>query len=99
MIDWDRVHARREELEETPFASEIAVFNPRTGRVCGFADVGMRIWTLLETPRSAREIEAVLLVEFDVDPALCRRELEAFLMQLLAEDLVVPLPAAPQAVA
>lgn len=60
----------------------------------GVNRVGARIWSLLETPHSVSDLVRVLTSEFAVDEAVCRRETEAFLRQLIAKDLVAPCPAA-----
>lgn len=50
--------------------------------------VGARIWLLLEEPRSLDSLVKILTSEFDVAPAKCRREIEAFLGQLIDRQMV-----------
>lgn len=50
--------------------------------------VGARIWLLLEEPRSLDSLVKILTSEFDVAPAKCRREIEAFLGQLIDRRMV-----------
>ena len=50
--------------------------------------VGGRIWELLRDPRTVGELNEQLLSEFDVDPAECRTDVEAFLTNLLDEGLI-----------
>lgn len=50
--------------------------------------VGGRIWELLREPRSIGDLCRQLLSEFDVDPAVCRTDVEEFLAHLLEEGLV-----------
>lgn len=51
--------------------------------------VGARIWGLLESPRNLSDLVGILTREFAVEEAVCRRETEAFLRQLMARNMVV----------
>jgi hypothetical protein len=55
----------------------------------GVNRVGARIWSLLEQPHRLTDLVRILTGEFAVDEAVCRRETEAFLRQLMVENLVV----------
>ncbi len=51
--------------------------------------VGARIWSLLEKPRTVGEVVQSLMHEFAVDETTCRQHTEAFLRQLLAQKLII----------
>ena len=58
------------------------------GRYFGLEGVGPRIWSLLEQPRSFRQLCEALLDEFEIAPEDCRREVTTFLEELRRADLV-----------
>jgi len=76
----------------TPLAAEVdgelVMLDPATSRYYGLADTGMRIWQLLETPRSVEEITAVLVEEYAVDHDTCTAETLAFVGRLESAGLV-----------
>ena len=79
-------------------AGEAAILNLQNGVYYGLDPVGARIWNLIQTPRTVSELRDTLLQEYDVDPALCERDLLALLQSLAAEGLIeVKNEAAPQA--
>ena len=61
-----------------------------SGDCFSFTGPSARIWELLETPISAREIAAQLVGEFAIDDDACLAETLAFLDDLRAEGLVRP---------
>lgn len=70
----------------TPLAAEVdgelVMLDPATSRYFGLADTGMRIWQLLEEPRSVDDLVATLVAEYEVEPEQCTDEVMAFLDQL-----------------
>ena len=52
-------------------------------------EIGSRIWTLLEQPRSVAEVCALLQEEYDVRPDICQRTVLAFLNELQVETMLV----------
>ncbi len=58
------------------------------GMYFGLEGVGPRIWSLLEQPRSVRQLCEALIAEFDVAPDICRREVGTFLEELRRAQLV-----------
>ena len=61
---------------------ELVMMSVEKGRYVGFAEVGARIWELLETPQTVDDLCARLVEEFDVTPDVCRAEVETFLKEL-----------------
>lgn len=51
--------------------------------------VGSRIWGLLESPKNLSDLVEILTREFAVDEAVCRRETETFLRQLVAKKMAM----------
>jgi hypothetical protein len=69
-------------------AGEVVILNLQDGVYYGLNAVGARIWGLLEQPRSVEEIHAVLLEEYDIDAAVCEKQVAAVLNDLAAHGLV-----------
>ena len=72
----------------TSIGAETAVMSLKRGRYYAVGKVAERIWTLLESPISPREICEKLQKEYDVAPDRCEAEVSAFLGKLIEEELV-----------
>lgn len=58
------------------------------GNYYGLENVGAKIWRLLEKPTKVREIERILLEEYDIEPARCHEEVSQLLSDLIENGLV-----------
>jgi PqqD family protein of HPr-rel-A system len=87
-VDDDTVVQRSSAPLAAAVDGEIVMFHPDRGAYFGLVDVGTRIWELIEEPASLGAITTRLLAEYEVDPAACRSEAEAFLSQLADAGLV-----------
>ncbi len=67
---------------------ELVMMSIQKSRYYGLAEVGKRIWELLEKPRTAVDLCQALQQEFEVDPETCRQEVLNFLAQLQVEELI-----------
>lgn len=67
---------------------ETVVLQTETETYYGVEGVGGRAWELLQRPRTLGELQSELVEEYDVDPERCRRDVEAFVADLLDEELV-----------
>ena len=76
----------------TPLSAEVdgelVMLDPATSRYFGLADTGMRIWQLLEEPRSLDDVADALLREYEVDRQQCVAEVVEFVHQLESAGLV-----------
>ena len=61
---------------------ELVMMSAAKGNYIGLSSVGARIWELIETPQTAESLYDALIAEYDVDPATCRAEVDAFLATL-----------------
>lgn len=73
---------------------EAAILDSNSGIYFGLTGIGARIWELIQKPRRVDEILAILLEEYDVEPARCERDLWALLKQLSDKQLIVTRDAA-----
>jgi hypothetical protein len=58
------------------------------GMYYGLDPIGTRIWSMLDHPRSVREICEVLQEEYDVQTSECEQSVLALLRDLKGRDLV-----------
>lgn len=72
----------------TEIDGELVALDVTKGVCYGLNRMGTRIWQLIETPRSAREIAEILLTEFEVPPEVCTEQTLNLLRELAAADLV-----------
>jgi len=67
---------------------ELAILNLKTGVYFGLNSVGARIWSLLAETRTVREIRDLILMEYEVEPSDCERDLIKLLGELARYELV-----------
>jgi hypothetical protein len=84
----DAVVTRRAEPLTATVDGELVMLDPRTSRYFALDAIGLRVWELLEEPRSVAALCEALEGEFDVSPDACRRDVLAFLEQLENAELL-----------
>jgi len=67
---------------------EAAILNLKDGVYYGLDPVGARIWKLIQTPRTVREVRDMILEEYDVEADRCEKDLIALLQDLAKNDLI-----------
>lgn len=87
-ITLDTTLIRGTGVVEAEINSEVVAMNIETGNCYGLNSVGSRVWQLLASPISVRNLCEQLRAEFDVAPDICEREVLNLLRELRAEDLV-----------
>jgi hypothetical protein len=76
------------EQASADLGDEVAILNPKDGVYYGLDPVGARIWKLVQTPLTVREIRDTLLAEYDVESDRCERDLIALLEELAQRQLI-----------
>ena len=69
-------------------AGETVLLSMKTARYYGLADVGARIWSLLQSPVTVSEICRVVRSEYDVAPDTCQTDVGRFLEELATHELI-----------
>lgn len=69
-------------------ADEAAILHMRSGVYYGLDPVGARVWSLLAEPRSVQDLRAMIVEEYEVEPAKCESDLLRLLEQLRTEGLI-----------
>ena len=72
----------------TGIPDEVVILNIQSGKYHSLSMVGARVWSLIQTPRTVREIHELLLEEYDADADTCRCDLLALLKDLVSQGLV-----------
>ena len=86
--------ARNQDWLTAMVGDELVMMSAQKGKYIGLSSVGARVWELLETPRDIASLCNELEREFDVAPAVCRDEVDAFVKEL-AEHGAIALDPAP----
>ena len=75
---------------------ELVMMSAEKGNYIGLSEVGARIWELIETPQEVEAVCVRLQDEFEVEPEVCRTEVESFLNELVKHGAIAldPPPAA-----
>jgi hypothetical protein len=68
--------------------SEAVMLDIESGTYFGLRDVAKAIWDRLEQPIRVEDLCSRLVAQFEVDPATCRREVDAFLLDLYTKGLL-----------
>lgn len=92
------------EIVAKSFDGEVIIINLVTGAYYSLAGVGATIWQAIENRLPGREILATVSAHYDVEPATATADLERFIAELRAENIVVesegePLSTPPTAAA
>jgi hypothetical protein len=84
----DTVVAANPDAMSSSVGIETVILHFTAGTYFGLNEVGTRIWELVQTPRSVREIRDTLLEEYDVDAERCDRAVRSLLASLAEHGLI-----------
>ncbi|SRR5258706_5601274 len=68
---------------------EAALLHLPRGIYYGLDSVGARVWTLIQTPTSVRDVRDAIVREYEVEADRCEHDLLALLAELAAAGLIV----------
>jgi hypothetical protein len=78
----------------TSLGDDIVALNVEGGQCYGMEKVSAEVWRLLAEPTDLNRLCARLVELYEVEPAVCRTEVERLIDQLRSEGLVETVPAA-----
>ena len=84
----DTVLVATRKMVDASVGEETIILQLQNGQYYSLDEVGVRIWNLLKTRVTVREIEAALLAEYEVDAEECHREVVRLVSELMEEGLV-----------
>lgn len=79
---------RKEDLASTPVDGDLVILDLASNNYVGLDEIGRRIWTLIETPRSVADICESLAREYAGTTVEIERDVIAFLDALSEDGLV-----------
>ena len=88
MISKDSIVVAAKEQVSSDLAGEVVMLNLKNGTYYGLDEVGARVWSLIQEPRSVEAIRDAILEEYEVEPERCERDLLALLGDLAAANLI-----------
>lgn len=84
---------QRHELQGSRVGDDLVIFDARAGKYFATGPVGADIWTLLETPLSARALQERLMAIYAIDAETCQSQVQDFLAKMVEADLVTEVTA------
>lgn len=72
----------------TELEGEAVILDTAASEYYGLNEVGTRIWTLLQEPRTLDEIVKVLVEEYSVDRDQCEEDVRKLLNQMTEKNLL-----------
>lgn len=76
------------EQVSSDLAGEAVILNLKNGGYYSLNTVGLRIWELIQEPKTVTEIRDTILAEYDVEPEECNSHIFELLEKLAAEELI-----------
>jgi hypothetical protein len=67
---------------------ELVMMSAAKGNYIGLSEVGARIWEIIETPHEFEAVCARIEQEYEVEPGVCRTEVETFLNELVKHGAI-----------
>lgn len=80
--------SRVSDLAAADLDGETALLSVAQSAYFGMDPIASRVWSLLDGQRSVGEICALLVSEYDVEPARCQEDVLAYLTDLRREGLL-----------
>ena len=90
----DTIICRSDALLSSNIGDDVVMMNIERGEYYGLEAVAARIWALTEHAVSVESLCERLAAEYDVVPEQCRREVLAFVDELLDHHIVQVVPQA-----
>ena len=90
--DWelnlDNVVTKNMEIDDNDLDGEKVMMNLDKGQYFIMNEVGSRIWEIIETPLSVKEVISKLREEYEVDEETCTETVLEFLESLNKDELI-----------
>lgn len=84
----DSTIVRSSDQVSTDLGGEAVILGLRSQEYFGLEDVGVRIWNIIQEPKTVKDILDTLLNDYDVEPKRCERDLLAVLQEMADEGLI-----------
>ncbi|MCR4318908.1 MAG: lasso peptide biosynthesis PqqD family chaperone [Candidatus Brocadiaceae bacterium] len=84
----DSTIVRSSDQVSTDLGGEVVILGLQSQEYFGLEDVGVRIWEIIQEPKTVKEILDTLLNDYDVEPKRCESDLLAVLQEMTDEGLI-----------
>ncbi len=82
------LYMRSEKAMFTNVGEDILALNVHDGQCYGMEKVSAAVWRLLAEPTDVERICESLVEQYEVEPALCRADVERLMAQFQSEGLI-----------
>lgn len=87
LTDTTRISARPDQIS-SDLEGETILLHMTSGLYYGLNDIGVKIWSLIQTPQTLAEVRQTLLANYEVTVEDCDRELKELLISLSEAELI-----------
>ena len=84
----DSILVATQEQVSTELGKEFVILNLTSGTYFGLEDVGARVWSLLQEPRTLSAIQKTIVDEYEVDSQQSNQDLKTLVGKLTKAGLV-----------
>jgi hypothetical protein len=77
-----------QEQLSSDLGGEIVILNAKSGQYYGLNPMGATIWGLLEQPKTVKELQELILEQYEVDALTCEQDLRELLHQMQEKGLI-----------
>ena len=88
-IDLDTHVKRAEGFRTAAVQNDLMMLNIEQSAYYSMDSIGAEIWSMLESPRSVRELAERLQQRYAVTPEQCQQDVLAFLQEMRANGMIV----------
>lgn len=87
-ITLDSIVVRSSEIMTSPMDKELVMMSVDRGMYYGLDPIGADIWERLAQPVRVADLCAQLVLDYEVEPAVCAADVLAVLNEMATEDMV-----------
>ena len=84
---------RSAEALHSNVGEDVVALNVQSGHCYGMHDVTVAVWNLLAEPVSVDSLCEQLMAMYDVEPDVCRQDVERLVREFRSEGLIETVPA------
>lgn len=88
VVSADTIVVAAREQVSSDLGGEVAILDLKSGVYYGLDAVGARIWSLIQEPRTVREIHDIIISEYEVEAHRCKHDLVMLLQDLAEQELI-----------
>lgn len=85
----DTIIQRRNDLLFNEIDGEVVMLSIENGEYYGMDKVGSKIWKIIETPISFKDLIKKLCETYDVTEELCRKDTQTYIFRLIEKKLLL----------